>query len=107
MIRTSVPGARDCKVLAVWNGADLSGAPGAFTSRCACRRRSFTCSSKACDESSARAVGVGEVGEGDALEVETINGEAVEMGEGGALEVASGNADGVPVEGAGVASATV
>src|ERR1051326_7446245 len=47
-MRTSVPVGNDFKVLAVWKGADLSGAPGAFTSRSTWRRRSRTCSSKVC-----------------------------------------------------------
>ena len=38
-------GSRDFNVLAVWNGADLSGAPGFLTSRSTWRRSSATCCS--------------------------------------------------------------
>ena len=40
-----MPVLSNCKVLAVWNGADFSGAPGDFTNRSTCLRRSFTRSS--------------------------------------------------------------
>src|SRR5271155_874065 len=45
-MRTSVPVVSAVRVLAVWNGADLSGAPGDFTSRSTCCRRSCTCCSR-------------------------------------------------------------
>ena len=88
----------------------MSGAPGAFTSRCTCFRRSFTCSSSVCDESSA--LGSGELGEGDALTEEGAAAESVEGEEVVELEDNSAAADaggvaGVATEGAGVTFATV
>ncbi|MFZ0226784.1 MAG: hypothetical protein WAL41_07550, partial [Mycobacterium sp.] len=41
-IKTSTPGSSDFTVVAVWNGADFSGAPGCLTTRSTWRRNSAT-----------------------------------------------------------------